>query len=137
MATSFEEYVQLELPKRPYLENDVPVESIIIRRGEGTRQLDGLELGDGDILIKRNGSLVAEPISSSVSAIQSLVHVQNTPALQWSINHDKANSNVVITILDTNKHEILADTVSVGDNSITIDFSVAQAGLANVIFLPD
>ena len=136
MATTFEEYIQLELPKRPFLENDVPVESIIVRRGSGPRQLDGIELNDGDIITKRDGQLVAESLDSNVSAIDSIVHTVITPAVKWTINHTKTNRNVVITLLDSSHNEIMADSVKIADNSIEIEFTIAQSGIANIIFLP-
>jgi hypothetical protein len=137
MATSFEEFIQLELPKRPFLQTDVPTESIIVRRGVGARQLDGVVLNDGDVLVKRNGVLVAESLSDNlVSAIDSVVHVQTTPAITWTITHTKNNRNVVITLLDSAYQEMLADSVVVSNSNIVFHFTEVQTGVANVVFLP-
>jgi hypothetical protein len=137
MATSFEEFIQLELPKRPFLQTDVSTESIIVRRGVGARQLDGVALNDGDVLVKRNGVLVAESLSDNlVSAIDSVVHVQTTPAITWTITHTKNNRNVVITLLDSAYQEMLADSVVVSNSNIVFHFTEVQTGVANVVFLP-
>lgn len=138
MATSFEDFIQLELPKRPFLEQDVPQESVIIRRGQGARQLGGVSLEDGQILVKRNGLLVAEALSAAASAsVDSICHVQSAAAIKWTITHSKNNRNVIITLYDSSYKAILADNMIVTTSTITIDFLEAQAGIANVIFLPN
>ena len=79
---------------------------------------------------------VAESLSVSASpAIDSIVFVQSTPAIKWTITHTKNNRNVVITLLDSTYQEILADSVVVSNTSIVFNFTEVQTGVANVIFL--
>ena len=42
MANPFEDFIQLELPNRPWMASDVQEESVIVRRGQGARQLQCL-----------------------------------------------------------------------------------------------
>lgn len=135
MATSFEEFIQLELPKRPFLESDVAAESIIVRRGLGPRQLDAVSMADGEILVKRNGILVSEALNQATASVAGVIHAQSTPETTWVIPHDKDTRSVVITILDSTYKAIIADEVQVATDSITINFLEPQAGHANVIFL--
>lgn len=136
MANQFEAFIQLELPKRPYLEADVPEESIIIRRGPGPRQLSGLPLAEGETVAFVQGKLTPVPYGSGGgSGVDGVAHAQEVAALTWTITHNKANKNVVVTLLDTDYSEIICDNMTVNDNDIVITFVEAQAGFANIVFL--
>lgn len=136
MANQFESFIQLELPKRPYLETDSPEESIIIRRGPGPRQLSGLPLAEGQTIAIIEGKLTAVPYKGlDEPLVDGIKHSQEVAALTWTITHGKANRNVVVSLFDTDYSEIISDTLVVSDNDIVITFTEAQAGYANVVFL--
>jgi len=142
MANQFESFIQLELPKRPYLEEDAPKESVIVRRGAGPRQLSGLVLEDGQMLAMVDGALSSISLADFVElgggatgTAEGVSFVMGEPASEWVIEHDKNSRNVVVTILDENFEGVLYDTLSVDFNAVTISFHTPQAGVANVIFV--
>lgn len=130
MASPFEAFIQLELPKRPYLEEDAPQESIIVRRGAGPRQLQGVTINEGEVL-----GLVDGQLAGVMPGAGGHSHTQALAAQEWVVTHDKGNRNVVVTILDEEYQEIIADSVQVGENAITISFTEAQTGYANILFI--
>lgn len=68
--SAFEDFVQTELPKRPYTDTDPAVESIMIRRGLGPRQTVGIQLTtDGHVPVYKNGSIVASTVDAEVTSI--------------------------------------------------------------------
>lgn len=142
MANQFESFIQLELPKRPYLEEDVPKESVIIRRGAGPRQLSGILLSDDQTLVMRDGALVGVNTSEfggtgggTVGTAVGLSHEQPEPAVQWIIEHGHGSRGVVITVLDEEFEAILYDSLTVEEDRIIVSFYAPQAGTANVVFV--
>lgn len=142
MSSQFESFIQLELPKRPYLLEDVPQESIIVRKGAGPRQLSGLLLSDNQTMIMRQGKLIGVDVSefgsgdgNPVGVAEGFSHTQTEPAVTWQLDHNKENRNVVITVLDENHEAVLYDSLLVESNRITISFYEPQAGFANVVFV--
>lgn len=133
MASPFESFIQLELPKRPYLEQDVPEESVIIRRGAGPRQLQGLSLEDGQFLGAEGGQI--KGLYPGGGSNDGLIHTQAAASATWTINHAKNSTNVVITILDADGHKILCDDVHVQPNTIVLTFAEDQAGSVSVVFI--
>jgi hypothetical protein len=131
MATAFEAFIQLELPKRPYLETDVTLEDVIIRRGVGPRQLDGVTLSDGQVLGKVGGVLTGV----SASGVTSIVHDQSAASATWTITHNKENRNAIVKLRDASDQELFADTVTFNDNDIVITLTSAEAGKAMIVFL--
>lgn len=131
MATPFESFIQTELPKRPYLGADVTAESVIVRRGVGPRQLDGVLLTNGQVLGMVNDVLQG--------VAQTQVNFTATPiavaSATWTITHGRNNRNAQVTLRDENDHEIVADEIVYNPNTIVITFAVAQAGTALVTYL--
>tara|TARA_B100000700_G_scaffold101966_1_gene114973 strand:+ start:24247 stop:24654 length:408 start_codon:yes stop_codon:yes gene_type:complete len=134
MANSFENFIQLELPKRPYMAEDVPQESVILRRGAGPRQLGGLSLAEGHIPMMVNGKLTSVPAPSGSGGANGYSFAANTPAATWTIEHGKGSTNAVVTLLDTDMREILCDDLVIEENTITVTFVSPQAGFANIVF---
>ena len=56
--SAFEDFVQFELPKRPYLQTDVAQETVMVRRGPGPRQLAGVSITEGQIVSMVGGVIV-------------------------------------------------------------------------------
>jgi len=131
--SAFEDFIQLELPKRGYLSSDVPQESVIIRRGAGPRQFDAIQFSEGEVLAYVGGTLQAVPISS---VIRKAVLTVESAATTWTITHNLNSENVIIQCFDETKKVILADVTQIVDaNTVELTFSAAQAGVARVIFL--
>jgi len=137
MANAFESFIQLEIPKRPYLEADAAPESLIVRRGAGPRQLAGLALTEGQTVVFKDGELQPAPYGSpdGTSSAFGLSHEQAAAATVWTIVHGQSNRNVVVTLLDTEYNAILGDSLEILEDSIVVNFLDAQAGYANIVFL--
>jgi len=137
MANAFESFIQLELPKRPYLESDPAQESLIVRRGSGPRQLSGLTLQEGQTVVFKDGELKPAPygVPGESSSVTGLAHEQAAAATVWNITHNQANREVVVTILDEEYAAIISDSIEVLENSIVIKFLTPQSGFVNIVFL--
>lgn len=132
----FESFVQLELPKRPFLEDDVPEEAIIVRRGEGPRQLNGILLEEGQVLTMQDGKLTPVQMGTGGTGSSSGISVERpSPELEWIINHNRNSKRVVVTVLDSNHEAILYDSLKVEEDQITIKFYEPQSGFANIVFV--
>ncbi len=130
MANPFQDFIQLELPKRPFLETDVAEETILIRRGVAPRQMEAIVLNEGEILGKSGGVLQGVVPTSA----EGVLHNQGTAALTWTIAHGRNNKKAIVQIVDGSDDVLHADNVKVETNTITITFSEAQAGSANIMF---
>ena len=130
--SAFTDFVQLELPKRPYIETDVSTESVIVRRGAGARQLQSVSLTDGEVLGMSGGTL--QGLTANTSTVDSTQHVQGVAATVWTITHNRNNRNAVVQIFDNNNDLVFANNVRLNLNDIVIDLSLATSGYANVIF---
>lgn len=130
MASDFESFIQIEIPKRPFMETDAEQESVIIRRGQGPRQLQGVKLNEGEALGMRDGKLVSMEIKGAVSQ----THVQGEASKHWTIVNEHNSVNVVATLYNVSGKVILADDVVVTNEQIDVFFVEAQAGRAVLIF---
>ena len=131
--SAFEDFVQVELPKRGYLNVDAPQESVIIRRGAGPRQFDAIQFTEGQVLAYVDGTLQAVPVSS---VIKKAVLTVAAAVTTWNLAHNLGSENVIIQCFDDTKKVIIPDTIQIVDeNNVQITFGDAQAGVARVIFL--
>ena len=135
--SAFEDFVQTELPKRGYLNSDVPQETIIVRRGAGPRQFDAIQLGEGQVLGYQNGQLAAVSITSLVaSGLKKAILTVSEDAAIWDINHNLGYDDVIVQCFDENKFVLIPDSIQIIDaNSIRVTFTNPQKGVARVIFL--
>ena len=92
--SSFEDFVQVELPKRGYLNTDVPQESIIIRRGAGPRQFDAITLAEGQVLGVVNGQLAAMALAGA--GIRKAIVPITTAATIWTVTHNFGSENAIV-----------------------------------------
>lgn len=69
------------------------------------------------------------------SASNIITFVKNIPAIQWTISHNMGSSSITYTLWDTNNKAIFADSVEiVDDNTLIVDWGVAQAGKIVIAF---
>jgi hypothetical protein len=133
MADPFQSFIKLELPKRPFLPKDVDVESVIVRRGNLPRQLDGVKLQDGQVLGVVDGKLAA--VAQATSAIRILPHSQTVAVDIWVIQHEDHGAPAgIVQIFDTDSELITPDSVTTSIGNTTIKFIAAQAGKAFLLF---
>lgn len=129
--SAFENYIQVELPKRGYLDTDVGQESIIVRRGPGPRQLDAVDLEEGQVLAKVNGELVGLDV-----AVRKAIFTVAQPNETWTINHNLGSEDVIVQAFDENGFVVIPNTIQVVDEDvIQLTFGTAQAGTARIVFL--
>lgn len=133
--SSFETFIQLELPKRPYLETDVGQESVIVRRGPGPRQLGAVTMSEGQVLALVNGVLTGSSVSA-VSGFRKVVLEVPVAALTWNIAHNLASSDAIIQVTDSSGYVIHPHEMHIVDsNNIQILFSSTQSGTVRILFL--
>jgi hypothetical protein len=136
--SAFEDFVQTEIPKRPYLSTDVTEETVMIRRGAGPRQLAAITLGEKQVVALVNGVLVGTTVAQLGNGVRKAI--LSVPLLsaadQWDINHGFNSTNAIIQVVDQDGFVITPDLIQiVSANSIQILFNSVQAGTARVIFL--
>ena len=136
MASPFESFIQTELPKRGYLNDDVPQETIIVRRGMGPRQFDAVTLEEGQVLAYVNGQLAGVNVSVVGGGVRKAVLTVTQPTETWELAHNLNSKDVIIQAFDPDGFVIIPDTMQVVDeNNVRITFNSALLGVARIIFL--
>lgn len=138
--SAFEDFVQTELPKRPYLNTDVSPETVIVRRGPGPRQLGAVSFSNGEVLVMDGGVLkamaVSEILGSYGGALRKFVLPVTVAASTWTVTHNLNSENVIVQAFDTNKFVIIPDTIQiVSENVVQLTFNTPITGVARVVFL--
>lgn len=136
MANAFEDFIQLEMPKRPFLPSDVEVESIIIRRGQGARQLAGIKLGEGQVLGMKDGTLQGVAAGAGGSAVDAVSFEQTEAETEWVITHNRNNVNVLVSVYDATGKVFVPNDLTVAANTVTVTLLEAAAGRVVLIFVP-
>ncbi len=132
--SQFEDFVQVELPKRGYLNQDPEQESIIVRRGPGPRQFDAIKLEEGQVLGFVNGALA--PMTLAGAGIRKAIVPVTVAATIWTVEHNFDSENAIVQCFDENKSVIFPDSITINDaDTITISFHSTQTGTARIIFL--
>lgn len=134
--SAFENFVQIELPLRPFVTIDPPLETVAIRRGAGPRQLTFVSLADDQVLGKVSG--VVTGVALSDIGQKGVVLIVGTASLVWNIPHNRNSFNCVVQIYeDTGAgwSTVSPDQITLVDaDNIRINFGAAQAGRAHVAF---
>lgn len=134
--SAFEDFVQLELPKRPYLNTDVAQETVIVRRGAGPRQLGAVTLTNGQVLGMVGGALVGTTVASLGNGVRKAILNVTTPDDLWEIAHNLNSTNVIVQIVDSAGFVIIPAEIQIVDsNNVSVLFNTPQTGTARVIFL--
>lgn len=137
MANPFEELIQLELPKRPFLASDVQLESVIIRRGAGPRQLAGLVLAEGQVLGMSGGVLTGVDAGAGGTAVDAVIHVQDVAATSWVITHNRNNVNVIVSVYDATGKMFNPDDIQITANAVTVTVIEEAVGRVVLLFVPE
>ena len=132
--SAFEDFVQVELPRRPWVDSDPAQESIPVRRGAGPRQLDFVSLLDGQVLGQVGGVVQGVDITG-LSGLKSYVHTQTVAAAGWFVMHSLASDDYIAYVEDDTGDQIIPDNITrIDSNIIEIDFESAMSGKAVIIF---
>lgn len=138
--SAFEDFIQLEIPKRPYLDVDGATETVMVRRGAGPRQLQAVDIAEGQVLAKVGGVIISASLSSLLSTygggVRKAILPVTTASQTWTITHNLNSENVIVQIFDSTKSVIIPDSIQITSaNVVTATFSTAVTGTARVIFL--
>lgn len=134
MMSKFTDFIQVELPLRPYLSSDVSQNSVIVRNGAGPRQLAGIKLLPGQILMNIEGTLQAVNLEDVTGNTDNHVHVQETPSANWTIEHGAETDNYVCSVYDNNGKPVIYDDITpIDTNSFTISFAEPTVGKVIVL----
>lgn len=144
MAGAFESFVQTELPLRPFAPNDGNAESIAIRRGPGPRQMLFLDLADGQVLARVDGTLQGVTLNNLESGGGGRYFVSDVAAgseqSTWTLSHNLNSKNCVVQAYQLNEDDslsaIIPDGIKIVDaNTVELKFSTAIAGKAVLSFV--
>jgi hypothetical protein len=137
--SAFEDFVQVELPLRPFVTSNPDLETIPVRRGPGARQLEFVDLQEGEVLGKVGGVIAGVSISSLTT--KSHVHTQGAASTQWVINHAQSSEDYIVQVRNAAGEVIIPDEVTIGDAGgantseyVTITFNEATDGKAVITF---
>jgi hypothetical protein len=132
--SAFENFIQIELPKRPFTSTDPPLETVLVRRGTGPRELQPLALADNQVVAKVGGVIVGLNISA-LGGVNKLSVPVTTPAPVWNISHPFNTTDVILQVTDGSGFIIIPDTMQIIDQSnIQLSFAAPQAGVFRAIF---
>ncbi len=136
MANPFEDFVQLELAKRPYTPGDGAEETLLVRRGPGPRQLSFLVIEEGQVVGKVGGVLTGITLSGG-STIAMHTHKQEVASASWDVVHNRNNRYFAYSVYDAAGKSILPDEIHIVDqNSVSITFSTPISGHVVLSFDP-
>jgi len=133
-VSSFENFIQVELPKRPYTDTDVPQETLLVRRGPGPRQLQAASIAEGQV-VARVGGIITGVNLSSLGGVNKLVLDVPTAASVWTMTHPFNTTDAIIQVTDASGFVILAESMQiVNTTTVQITFGAPQAGKLRAIF---
>lgn len=113
--SAFTDFIQIELPLRPFLSADVPENSVLIRQGAGPRQMSAITLEEGEIIMNLGGTLQAVLLDDVAGTTDSFIHVQASPSSTWDINHNTNTENFSVTVFDDRNQVVVPDEIIVQD----------------------
>lgn len=122
--SAFTDFIQIELPLRPFLSADVPENSVLVRQGAGPRQMSAVTLGEGEIIMNIGGSLQAVLLDDVAGTTDSFIHTQETSSSTWNIQHNANTENFSLTVFDDRNRIVVPDEVTVVDaNNVDVTFA--------------
>lgn len=147
MAGAFEAFVQQELPLRPFVPQDGAQESIAIRRGQGPRQMEFLQLEEGQVVVFKNGEITGVPIkgldgSGPIGGVRNFVaDIEiGSELATWTLAHNLNSFNCVAQVYQLNEdgsmQSVIPDSLKLlNANSVELKFSTPIAGKAILSFV--
>ncbi len=131
--SAFEDFIQVELPRRPWVVDDPDQETVPVRRGAGPRQLEFIPLNEGQVVGKLAGTI--QGIDIAGIGLKTYVHPQPVPLFAWYVEHNLDSEDYVVFVVDDSGMQIFPDSITaVDENIIEIGFNTQQTGKAVVIF---
>ena len=146
-GSAFEQFVQQELPLRPFTPNDGNQESVAIRRGQGPRQMQFIDLEDNQVLARVNGVLQGVTLSGmegngKLGGVRYMVLdvATGSAASTWTLTHNLDSFNCVVQAYQLNEdgsyQSVIPDLVKLVDtDTVEMKFSTPIAGKAILSFV--
>jgi hypothetical protein len=135
--SAFEDFIQVELPRRPWVIDAGAEETVLVRRGAGPRQSVWVGLSEGQVLGKVGGlvqGVTIEGLGGNVIP-KHYIFTQVVATKPWIITHSMGSTDVSIQVFDEANRVIIPEDIAITDsNVVTISFSANQAGKAILIF---
>lgn len=131
-VNKFEQTIQTELPLRPFLSTDVEQEMVFVRRGLGPRQMQAIEIREGEVLGKVGGVLK----SIKMTEVDAVSHNQTFTSARWNIVHNRNNTNVQVSLYDVNGNSFEPDAILTTKNQVSVSLAEPAIGRAVLIFAP-
>jgi hypothetical protein len=133
--SAFSDFIQVELPRRPYLVKDVSQNSVIVRKGSGPRQLDGVKLEPGQILMNVDGTLQAVSLKEFSGGVRSYCENIPEPSNSWTLVHSGKSQKIVVQVYDTENKCVLPDEIIIIDeDTVKVEFGSPLSGYAVVMY---
>ncbi len=135
--SAFEDFIQVELPRRPWVATDPAQETVPVRRGPGPRQLEFVDMLEGQVLGKLGGVVQGVDIPGLGGEIipKGYVHVEPTPVTLWSVAHNFNSEDYIVFVVNDTGIQVFPNNITTVDaDSILIDFKAPISGKAVVIF---
>jgi len=136
--SAFEDFIQVELPRRPWVATDPAQETIAVRRGAGPRQLAFVGMTDGQVLGKIGGVVqgVTVPGLGSGSVIpKNYIHTQAVASQTWTVVHNLNSADCISLVFNSTGQQFIPDEFNVIDaNTVEFKFQAVQAGKAIILF---
>lgn len=134
--SAFEDFIQLEIPKRPYLNADVAEETVLVRRGAGPRQLSAVTLTNGQVLGMVGGVLVGTTVSALGNGVRKAIQEFTVASSTWTVTHNLNSTNVIVQVVDAAGYVVIPNEIQIVDaDTVTVTFGTVQTGTVRVIFL--
>lgn len=133
-GNAFNTFIQIEVPKRPYLETDVDQETLIIRRGNGPRQLQALKLAEGQTVLFKDGQLRAVKAGGLANGMDVRSITQKAASDHWVLAHNMNCLNVMVQVIGSdNKVFNPSDIEYIDANTVHVTLPQAVAGTALLV----
>lgn len=135
--SAFEDFIQVELPRRPWVVTDPALETVPVRRGAGPRQLEFIELTDGQVVGKLGGVIQGINIPGLGGDLipKGYIHVEPTPTTMWMVMHNLNSEDFVAFVVDQAGNQMFPNNINTTDaDNVIIDFKAPIAGTAVFVF---
>ena len=134
--SAFEDFIQVELPRRPWVVDDPAQESVPVRRGAGPRQLDFVEMTDGQVLGKLAGVVQGITIPGlGGDIVKGYVHQQIVPMEGWFITHNLDSEDFVLFVFDDSGDQVIPhNTYAMDADTVVVEVNAQMSGKAVIIF---
>lgn len=136
--SAFEDFIQVELPRRPWVAADPAQETVAVRRGAGPRQLTFVSMADGQVLGKVGGvvqGITIPGLGTGSTIPKNYIHTQASAAVTWTVVHNLDSVDGISLVFNSTGQQLIPDEYNIIDaDTVEFKFQTAQAGKAIILF---